>query len=158
MSKAYVHYGSEKFDMDKFLEIKDKGILCHGKNKFINKPDYGLWASPVDTDFGWKEFCTNEDFRTDRLSESFTLELSDDAKVFTVTKLDDIPSNYISEIKARHGAELHNLNFDRIMEDYDAMELIHSKGRYNELHYSLFYSWDVDSIVIWNPQIIRTNL
>lgn len=157
MSKAYIHYGSEKFDMDKFLEIKDRGLLNPGRNTCINKPDYGFWASPIDTDFGWKEFCVNEDFRTDRLSESFTIELSDDAKVFTVTKLDDIPSDYIFR-KNRYGAEYYNLNFDRIMKDYDAMELIHSDGHYSELHNDLFYSWDVDSIVIWNPQIIRTNL
>lgn len=155
MSKAYVHYGAKAFDHDKFLELKDKGILHHDWRKGINKPDYGLWASPVDTDFGWKEFCTNEDFRTDRLSESFTIELSDDAKVFTVTKLDDIPSDYITESKNRYGAESYNLNFDRIMEDYDAMELIHSDGHYSELHDGLFYAWDIDSIVIWNPQIIH---
>ena len=143
MSKAYVHYGSKAFDLDKFLELKDNGILRHGWHAWNNKPDYGLWASPVDTDFGWKEFCTNEDFRTDRLSESFTIELSDDARVFTVTKLDDIPSDYISERKTHYG------------EDYDAMELIHSDGHYSELHDGLFYAWDVDSIVIWNPQIIH---
>ena len=36
----YIHYGCTSFDKLKFQEIKG-----------------GLWASPIDAEYGWKDWC-----------------------------------------------------------------------------------------------------
>ena len=40
------------------------------------------------------------------------------------------------------------------MNKYDGMVLIHGK-HYWELHETAFYTWDVDSICVWNPDAIE---
>lgn len=147
-SKTYIHYGSDVFDMEKFNSIKD----LKRDNRGINKPDFGLWASPVDTDFGWKDWCEGEEFHLDRLDKRFTFTLSEDAKILTVRGLDDV-KDYTSYIDERITL-FKVLDFDRIMRRFDGMELIH-EDRYSELHDSFFYTWDCDSIVIWNPQVLQ---
>lgn len=51
----FIHYGSKEFDKDRFTEIHNIP-MC-------NKPSGGLWASPVGVEFGWKEWCEDNDFR-----------------------------------------------------------------------------------------------
>jgi len=48
-----IHYGSTSFDPKKFNPVL---------NSYI-KPTGGLWTSPIDSEFGWKDWCTAEDFR-----------------------------------------------------------------------------------------------
>lgn len=148
-SKSYIHYGADAFSMEKFEERRQNPH----NNRYINKPPYGLWASPIDADLGWKDWCEAEEFHTDRLDKSFTFTLSDNAKILVVTSNDDI-KDYISDFDKRVSLFKY-LDFDKIMRDYDCMELVHTYGHYDELHGGFFNSWDVDSIVIWNPQIIQ---
>ena len=65
-------------------------------------------------------------------------QLTDDQKIFCGMK-NDI---------AKHFA----LDWDYIFSKYDGIELIHGNV-YNILHYDGFYSWDVDSICIWDNVI-----
>ena len=52
----YIHYGSNKFDINIFKKIKNRP-------KFV-KPEGGLWASRVETEHGWKDWCiTNNRLR-----------------------------------------------------------------------------------------------
>lgn len=61
--KQYIHYGSDHFSMEKFKEIQNK----LNDHSWQNKPNYGLWASPVDAEYGWADWCKGEEFHTDRL-------------------------------------------------------------------------------------------
>lgn len=143
--KTYIHYGSGRFD--KFFMIS----TCHGdkmKNLYRNKPGYGLWASPTDTDWGWKDWCESEDYGD--LSSSFTFSLKDDAKILVVNSVKDV-EDYIQFDPERYWT--FKLDFERIMDEYDGMELIHGNN-YSELHDGGFYTWDCDSICIWNPEVI----
>lgn len=145
MRKQYIHYGSSCFDLDIFNEKKANPR----NNSYLNKPPYGFWASPVGSDYWtWRDWCESEDYHTDRLDKSFKFTLTKKARILTVRSREDIfpyliPKKYFS----------YKLDFYRIMKDYDGMELIHG-NRYLELHDNEFYTWDVDSIVIWNPYII----
>ena len=71
MRDKYIHYGSSKYDPNKFVEPKN-----NPDGYIISKPQGGLWASKVNSEWGWKDWCRSEDFHTDRLEESFTFELS----------------------------------------------------------------------------------
>ena len=54
MSRVYIHYGSKKFDTERFTPIKN----CYPRNKPIG----GLWASDVNAPFGWKKWCEGEQY------------------------------------------------------------------------------------------------
>jgi hypothetical protein len=46
---TYIHYGASKFDLDKFVPVKNADFGW-------TKPDCGgLWGSPVDSEYGWKQ-------------------------------------------------------------------------------------------------------
>lgn len=147
----YIHYGSDKFDRSRF---KTFNPLAGLKGGFNNKPVYGIgiWACRVDTDWGWKDWCESGDIHIERLEHSFRFTLDRFAKILTVKSNADIdrfikPYNNSLMIMKR-------IDFNAIVNaGYDGVELIHG-DKWEELHYGLFYSWDVDSIVIWNPDVI----
>ena len=145
MSKTYIHYGNDHFDEEIFNNKKNNPR----DNSFLNKPPYGLWGSPEKGDWTWKDFCEAENYRTSSFDKNFRFALKDDAKIFVVRDRHDCLS-YLKDTFL--GGK--KLDFDRIMDEYDGMELIHGKN-YMDLHMEEFYSWDVDSIVIWNPQILQ---
>lgn len=92
----------------------------------------------------------SEEFNLERLQTSFTFELKDDAKILLIAKLEDA-KKYI--IDSEYGS-ISGIDFESIMNDgYDAVELIHGNN-YRELHFSLFNTWDCDSIVILNKNVI----
>lgn len=153
MRKQYIHYGSSCFNLDIF---KEKAANPRD-NSFMNKPPYGFWASPVGSDYWtWRDWCESEDWHTDRLEKSFKFTLTKKAKILTVRKREDI-FHYLIESSTLCKKPI--LDFNRIMSEYDGMELIHGHDgkNYMDLHYNEFYAWDVDSIVIWNPYIIVPN-
>lgn len=156
--KEYIHYGSNKFDPEMFKPIDMNNPYMSSLG--INKPKHGigLWASPVDIDYGWKEWCEAEDFHTDRLNESFTFTLKPTAKILVVQSLDDIEPYVkkwcdINSDFLRYESISNSIDFIDIAKTYDGVELIHGDN-YTDLHYSVFYSWDVDSIVVWNKVVI----
>ena len=61
MSRVYIHYGSKKFDTERFTPIQN----CYPRNKPIG----GLWASEVDAQFGWKTWCEGEQYRTEHYTD-----------------------------------------------------------------------------------------
>ena len=73
-----IHYGDDRFRPDRFMPIKN--------HEFV-KPMGGLWASPEDSQFGWKHWCEAEDFHTERLKDSFRFTLSKKAKILTIDSL-----------------------------------------------------------------------
>ena len=49
-----IHYGANKFDPEKFMPISDI--------PYRNKPSGGLWTSPIDAEYGWREWTAAEDY------------------------------------------------------------------------------------------------
>ena len=143
----YVHYGSERFDLSRFEKIVNRGTW--------NKPSGGLWASPVNAELSWQEWCKGEEFRLDRLNTNFLFTLDPTAKVchlYTGKDLDLLPeqdSGWMGFIP----------DFEQMVEDgWDAIELhlsSTSKNWEGDGLYWRLYGWDCDSILIMNPDIIR---
>lgn len=50
--KTYITYGFNHFDKNIFGITENNTI-----ENFLNKPQNAWWGSPVDTEFGWKEWC-----------------------------------------------------------------------------------------------------
>jgi len=140
----YIHYGSKKFTPKLFHPITNYSV----------KPDGGLWASPVNAKYGWKEFCTREGFRVEKLRTSFKFTLAENANILRLTsaaqlnELPKAPNNIDKEYAAVF------LDFEKLMADgVDAIQVnITGDGLYNKLN-----GWDCDSILILNKNIIMTD-
>lgn len=158
---VYIHYGSKKFIPDNIYDVCDS---------IMNKPDFGLWASRVDAEFCWKDWCEDSDFRICNLSDSFKFTLKDDAKVMHISG-DSIPDvlkpycvsrdNWHKMLKNNPNAK--RIDFNSIIADgYDAIEFEYSntsswncrENRFSEL-YDLMYGWNCDSIVILNSDVVE---
>lgn len=147
MDKRYIHYNSDTFDKERL-----KRALTHDKKYRRRDKPFGLWASPVNAELGWKEWCEDEEWRLDKLDESFEFSLSPEAKILTINKLEDA-ADFLLELRM-HGIRVQALDLPMIYDRYDAMEVNMSNDFMNFHDNEVFYSWDVDSIVIWNPDII----
>ena len=148
--KEYIHYGCTEFKKEFFNPIKNR--------KFI-KPNGGFWASPVDSERGWYSWCTDNDMTSWLNGGSFKFSLTNNAKVYHIYSLDDLytlPRNktvrpvfneYFIDFEAcvRSGMDAIELHLSEEVGNHD--------GFMNGLYWEL-YGWDVDSILIFNPDII----
>lgn len=142
MSKTYIHYGHTKFDREAFRPI-------HNRRSFT-KPEGGLWASPVDAEFGWKQWCDREEFRECQMNNSFTFTLSENARVITILSVNG--AKVLPQQDNPIGFDWVMPDFEKLLEQgWDAVELVLSNDW--GLYWSL-YGWDCDSIVILNPDVI----
>lgn len=145
-NKLYVHYGANHFDRFK--------VNCHGFRIYNNKPKQAFWGSPVGSKNGWKDWCLAEDFHTESLDRHFCFRLQNGAKILHVYDFNQV-RDYIRERVDKDGFKWYYLDFTGIMKKYDGLELAMSGENYSKFHYNrLFYQWDVESIVIWNPGIV----
>ena len=149
---TYIHYGSKHFDPNKFQPIKN--IEC-----FV-KPEGGLWASNVASNYGWRNWCLNANFDTN-LEDSFCFTISETANILTITNVNQLKNlpqmgNKLSILPFVF------LNFEKILANgVDAIEVLISQDSTNEGNifinnlYICLNTWDCDSILIMNPNIIK---
>lgn len=149
MSVTYIHYGADKFDKDKFKPIT---------NRFAwNKPLGGLWASRENDPLGWYRWSIDNEFHEEALEHSFTFTLKPDANVYTIEKPKDI---YALSRSSKEDLWPHSFypDFEEcIRKGIDAIEIIDIYGTDSEGEDSVYmtlYGWDVNSILIMNPEVI----
>ncbi len=136
--EKYIHYGSERFDPEKFMPI------CN----FTVKPRGGLWASRIDDKYGWYEWCHREEFRLNTFKKYFEFTLAESAKVLFLDDPKQLKN--LPKIEMRHSLWKENfLDFEELSKKYDAIEVTDIGPLYRAL-----YGWDCNSIVIMNPNVI----
>lgn len=143
----FIHMGHSNFDLDLFQNIvNDRGWV---------KPRGGLWASPLNANFGWKDWTAVNDFMQDKyLGSSFKFKLSKNARVLYVDsseKLIDLPKreNDVFSIKEFNWVAL---DFQKLAQEYDAMLVLISND--HKLYWDL-YGWDCDTLLVFNPNIVE---
>lgn len=151
--KTYIHYGAKAFMPELFVPIQ---------NRYFVKPHGGLWASPTDAKYGWKEWNKDSGFIEIIEDRSFKFTLTEDAKVlhiYSVSDLDVLPKLEIPGM-LNFNIGMVYLDFEALMEQgYDAIELHLSEedktnnGFMEGLYWNL-YGWDCDSILVMNPDIV----
>ena len=137
-----IHYGSSKYAPELFCSIGDV--------PFFVKPHGGLWASPVNSNWGWKEWCEAEEYGS--LNESFKFEFSGRLLVIdTITDLDKLAWIETSSC--------HFITFQAMCLGgaflYDAIMLTEKGER--ETRFSRprsLYGWDCECVLILNPETI----
>lgn len=150
----YIHYGSNKFDKDKFLRVKN----CD--HDWTKPQEGGFWASRVDAEYGWRQWCEREDFHINNLNKSFKFDLTTNAKIFHIRNYEDLKklprlSNIVQYIPIT--SLYYKIDFEKTSKLFDAIELHLSEDKnsnYKESLYFKLYGWDCDSILIMNPDVI----
>ena len=139
--KIYIHYGHTKFDPMLFVDIK---------NEMFVKPKGGLWASDINAEYGWKDWCTDEEFRDCQIENSFKFKLKEGSKVLTIDNAEMLSGLPQQESIYRFLSVF--LDFEKIKEEYDAIEVFISSD--HQLYYDL-YGWDCDSLLVLNKECIE---
>ena len=140
--KEYIHFGHDHFDREKFQEIKNETYFC--------KPKGGLWASPINAEYGWKDWCEAENFRECSVENSFSFSLRNDAMVYHIRSLQDVKDMPLAETEIKI---YYIPDFEKMLADgWDAIELHLSEC--DQLYWAL-YGWDCDCILIMNKDIIE---
>ena len=144
----YIHYGSTKFDPTKFKRVKNTESLGI-------KPHYstGLWASPINSEDGWYNWCMEEGFNVDRLDKSFTFSLTKDARIFTIDSQVDLKLLHTRGLAGLRWFNFY-LDFNKLRDVYDVLHLT-NEGQWNTrmtTTYSL-YGWDCECILVMNNVI-----
>ena len=144
-----VHYGSSVYKPEIFREVKNVGRV---------KPIWGLWTSPIKSNWGWKDWCLAENFRTCDDSNSFNLRFKEGSKILVVDSLQDLEKlpKYNVEYTKRFSREYPDSkeypDFELLSKECDAIWLTEKGQTETHLSHPLsLYGWDCESILILNP-------
>lgn len=141
---TYIHYGhngNKTYDPEKFREIKNQEFI---------KPVGGLWASAVDATYGWKDWCEDQSYSECDPGNAFTFKLASWARVLVIDSTEVLKTLPKADPPFRSSNVF--LDFEKIKESYDAIELLISKDQ--RLYYKL-YGWDCDCILVLNKDAIK---
>lgn len=143
VKSMYVHYGHKQFLKNRFREIRNIEFV---------KPEGGLWASDVNAEYGWREWCEDETFLLCSEENAFYFELAADANILHIRKKEDLED--LPKQKTEFEYVTRNiLDFEALKEaGVDGIELHLSED--HRLYWEL-YGWDCDSILIMNPDIVQ---
>lgn len=179
LDKVWISYGSSSFDAGKFTdydssfsreayeeEMADKRPneripyddfvqMRRYQSAMTNKPLFGLWASPVDSEWGWRNFCMDGGWNLERLTNKFLFRLSPDAKIYVVNDVEDLDAisapgwDYFGYDTIDFRGLLDE-GFDGIYITRDAV-YIHDNAETKLKGLDL---WDVESICVFNKDVI----
>jgi hypothetical protein len=134
-----IHYGANKYDPTLVKPILNAWV----------KPRGGLWTSPVDSEYGWKDWCEGENYGHCDESNSFRLQLKSDARILKIDSLEDLLK---LPMKDFNGLPSKYPDFECLSKKYDAIWL--TVDGQNETRHSFpnnLYGWDCESVLILNP-------
>lgn len=153
---TFISYGTTEYDS---TQIKPINIDKNSKELQIglsrNKPLGGLWASPLNSDNSWGEWCSDNSFRLDTLSKHFIFKLNKNSNIYVIDDINDLIE--ISTITNIIGQK--SINIPYLVQNYDGV-FVTSKASHKlrqtpyDMNLNDLYSWDVESICIWNSNII----
>ena len=143
--QTYIHYGADSFVKEKFEPVKNRRVS--------NKPFGGLWASDVAAKYGWRKWVERNDHHIS--SQSFTFELSPEARIFVIDsseKAKKLPERETDQYEIGIHTTYPVLpDFEKLATEYDVIDFRISEDR--TLYHTL-YTWDCDSILVLNPDVI----
>ena len=156
MKNEFITYGIF-VQKEKFHNITKDNRLY-----YLNKPNGGLWGSPIDSEWGWKDWCDCENFRQDTFGTYTKWRLRNPNKILVIDSYDDLVrvmnkygDNY-SQISGYY------LNFSKIKEDYDGMMLTARGNAECHLPMKSYFgnyidlnAWDCESIIVWKWNQIK---
>lgn len=140
--EKYVHYGHKTFDKRLFANISNCLLGV--------KPEGGFWASNVNAKFDWEDWLKLNEHQEIVDGDKFIFTLSEEAKILRINSIEDLEE--LPQIKYKFIPSWTMLDFEKLATMYDAIEINISNDP--KLYFTL-YTWDCDSILIMNPDIIQ---
>lgn len=141
---TYIHWGHKQFKKEKFKPIKNKPSM------FI-KPNGGLWACRKNSN-DWVKWCKDNDYAEFKEDNFFTFQLRKDCAIYTIDSkeaLFQLP--YITD--HLFNIEWYCIDFEECLRHgIDAIELTAID---KDNLYFLLYGWDLNSLLVLNPEIIE---
>lgn len=145
IKNEFITYGLGKFDKSKFDSIKNADFV---------KPRGGLWSSPVNSDWGWKDWCESEGFREERLSNWFKFKLNEDSNIFVIDSLHDLNELYKIVKAVTYYGDIFP-DFEELSELFDGMLLTDIGQSATRFTHPGLYGWDCESLLVFNPEVIE---
>jgi hypothetical protein len=138
------HFGSPGYNPALFKTIADA-------LGWQAKPRGGLWTSPVNSDFGWADWCKSEDFRTHALKDYFDLDFQGELLVIdSEADLEKIPWVDLGELT------YFPIFMPLVLCGIDGLHLTWKGQR--ETRFSRpknLYGWDCETVLVFNPDSIK---
>jgi len=137
-----IHFGSARYDPLKFNQISDI--------PFRNKPHGGLWTSPVDSKYGWREWCEYESFG--ELNNFFQVQFN--GTVLKIDSAEDMEKLSWIECDNMHFVSFQTLCGIEFI--YDAIHLtVNGEKKTRDSRPKSLYGWDCESVLVMNPKSIK---
>lgn len=129
------------------------------------KPDGGVWGSPVESEYGWKDWCTMEDYNTESLSIYTKWRIKNPSRLIKIDCMEDLLSVYEKyPYITPENPNKESLDFHAMMKDGWSGVWLTQEGEmdtrenfgYPEDNWAIqrinLYGWDCESIVCWDPE------
>lgn len=129
-----------EFDLSKFMPVKNRDHV---------KPKGGLWTSPIDSEWGWKDWCESEEFGD--LSVNFRLRFF--GRVYVVDSMAAVEA--LPWRKAEWSDLLMWPDYEAIS-DVDAIHVTIEGERATRYEEPSLYGWDCETVWIMNPACISS--
>jgi hypothetical protein len=144
--RQLIHFGSPAY-----LPQTVKPIV----NDNWSKPKGGLWTSPVDSLWGWKDWCEFEQFRECDEDNSFKLQFKLDANILVIDCLQDLKKLPMQTVVVTHEYQKKYPDFELLAKQYDAIWLTEVGEQETRMSYPAnLYGWDCESVLILNPYCV----
>lgn len=139
-----ITYGYTGFELCRFREIRN------GMNYV--KPHGGLWSSPVESNWGWKDWCKAEEFNLPYLQSHFKFKYY--GNILTIDSLDDLKVILYHQHDGKD-----KIDFEFLMEKRVGAIHLTERGQHaTHLSTPGLYGWDCESVLVMNPNyIIQTS-
>ena len=132
-----IHYGANKYFPEKVTSIRDDHWI---------KPKGGLWTSPVNSGYGWRHWCEDNEFNASLLKKSFQLRF--EGCLLTIDSVQDLEK-----------LPWIDLSYGRCFPLWEAIEFcgvdaIHltergeQETRFSSPHN--LYGWDCETVLVMN--------
>jgi hypothetical protein len=142
----FIHYGHDHFDKDLFTYVNNTDTI-------VGKPKGGLWSSPVNAEYGWKDFISEgESWREEYLTKSFRFRLNEKANILSVNTLEELER--LPTLNDNRFGKV--IDYEKLVDNgYDAL-LINMSNDYRNFHYDTrTMAYDVDTLLVFNPEMVE---
>lgn len=149
-----VNYGKTSYQKKKVRRVKNYPL--------INKFKGGLWTSPIDSKYGWRDFILQGNIHRP-LNYPTVFRLKGNSKIYIIDSIKDV--EFLPTTSKVDNNEFRTLSvgidFEKLIRlGYDGVYLTdngQSKTRYTTSNSGIrMYGWDVETVAIFNPEILRS--
>lgn len=143
-----VHYKDKEFNRKLVKEVKNSE-----KRYYLNKPEGGLWTSPINSEYGWREFLREGNLSSGRkrLEHYALFKLNDSIKrkLFIVNSEEDVlllPRIMINNYILVDFERLANMGYSGLWLTWKGQV----ETRYTRPGGIEFYGWDVETVLLFS--------